>query len=395
MQHITYFINGVWGMGMLKKYERILDNARSAKLETLTLWYMWFRMKENPFSSQIPVEEIDYFVDRERVVDSIIYDVGVASRGIPLTILVVGPKGSGKTAILLYIHNVLKKLHDEHPKKFLFKGDIVSSYSLFQETEKAGADSASEEEIQTWVRKSKDLRDYLFVDDVKSSHVELIMREFTRTRLKVFSLSPLDYEEVYSKLSVTPKTHFLNSLSFEDTIQMLNKRIERVLMESRKRVLISDLFEEEALRAIYEYSLGIPGLVLRCAAQSLTLLLDMYRSETSINASRRLKVTEDLALKACKIVDCFYAFTGFRNLSRTKIKVLQQILDYGKTPTELSLILGKDRTTISRHLSDLRKLRLVEFTGRGRESVYKATDAVRVMFEIKSMPKGGDFHAPA
>jgi len=371
---------------MLKKYESILDKAKSARLETLTVWYMFFRMKENPFSSRIPPEEMDYFVDREEVVDSIIYDVGVASRGIPLTILVVGPQGSGKTAALQHIHSVLKKLGEEQPKKFLLNGVIASSYSLFQEAEKAEDDSKEEEEVQTWVKISKNVRDYLFVDDVKPSHVETIMREFTRTRLKVFSLSPLDYEAVYSKLPVAPKTHFLNPLSFEHMVKMLNKRIERVLMEGSRRLSISDLFEEKALKTIHKYSMGIPSLVLKCAAQSLTLLLDIHRNGLS-EATERPKVTEDIALKACKIVNCFHAFTEFRNLSRTKVKVLQEVLDYGKTPTELSSIFRKDRTTISRHLSDLRDLGLVEFFGRGRESVYKATEAVRVAFEIENMPK--------
>jgi len=368
---------------MLKKYESILEKAKSAKLETLTVWYMFFRMKENPFSSQIPAEEIDYFVDRENIVDSIIYDVGVASRDIPLTILVVGPQGSGKTSTLQYIHNILRRLGEEQPKKFLFKGDIFSSRSLFQEIDD---DSEVEEEIQTWVKVSKSVRDYLFVDDVKPSHVETIMREFTRTKLKVFSLSPLDYEGVYSKLSVTPKTHYLKPLSFEHMAQMLNKRIERVLMESNRQLSISDLFEEKALKTIHKYSMGIPGLILKCAAQSLTSFLDIHRSGLSVDTAERPKVTEEIALQACKIVNCYHAFTEFRNLSRTKVRVLQQVLDYGKTPTELSSFFRKDRTTISRHLSDLRDLGLVEFFGRGRESVYKATEAVKVMFEIENMP---------
>jgi len=371
---------------MLETYKEILDEAKSAKLETLTAWYSLFRMKEDPFLSQIPEEEIDYFVDREDIVNAIIYDLGVASRGIPVTVLIVGPNGFGKTATLQYIVNILKRLKQEYPKEYAFNGELLSTDYLFQEP--ASEDEKAVEEVQLCVKKCKEKKDFLFVDDVRVEHAKTIMREFVNTELKVFAISAFDYEEVYSTIPIAPKSHFLQPLDFENVMQMLDKRVKCGIADKSHKVSILDLFEEKALKTIHQYSFGVPSLILKCASKSLNILLNLYhRNITSATASKQ-KVTQDIAIKACKITKCLQAYTEFENLSRIKREVLQQVLKDPKSPTEVSSILQKDRTTISRHLSDLRELGLVDFEPRGRESMYVATEAVKIKFEMELIPKG-------
>lgn len=380
--HHIIFNDKIEERTMLERYKDILSRAKSAKLETLTAWYSFFRMKEDPFLSQISSEELEYFVDREDIVDSIVYDVGVASRGIPIITLIVGPYGSGKTSILQYIQNVLAKLKVEYPNEYSFDGELFTSDDLFQVPE----ETEEKEEVQLWTRVCKKSLDYLFVDDAKPAHIKTIIREFIHTRLKVFGISPLDYEDVLSNLPVAPKTQFLRPFNLENTVQMLNMRIKRALLDKSSEVSIFDLFDNEALEMIHKYAMGVPALILKCASRSLSLLQD-YASASDILS--KIKATSEIASKACKITKCFQAYTEFENISRTKMEVLQQILKSGKTPTEISSILKKDRTTISRHLGDLRELGLVDFRPRGRESVYEATEPVKVRFEIVQMPKGG------
>jgi len=344
-------------------------------------------MKEDPFLSQISPEETDYFVNRENIVDAIIYDVGVASRGIPINILLVGPHGSGKTATLQYIHNILKKLEQEYPDEYAFNGELIPAEYLFQIPE---PEDNMIEDVQLWVKKCREQRDFLFVDDVKPEHVKTIMREFIRTTLKVFAISPLDFEEIYSNLPVTPKIYYLRPMNLKNTIQMLDKRIKRVLVNKEHEITILDLFEEEALHILHKYGMGIPGLILKCASKSLNLLLDIYYQDiTAITKIKKQKVTAEIATRACKITKCFQAYTEFEKLTRTKKEVLQQVLRGPKTSTEISIILKRDRTTISRHLSDLRKRGLVEFKPRGRESMYEATEPTKIRFELELIPKGG------
>lgn len=373
--HVTHIFTGV---NMLEKYAKLLRRARSAKLEALTAWYSFFGLKEDPFLSPIPKDEINYFVNREDVVDTIVYDVGVASRGIPIILFLVGPQGSGRTSILWYVKNVLERLREQNPKEFSFKGELYSSISLFEKPE-------SDESVQLWVKVCKKRRDYLFIDDAKPKQISMITREFTRTTFKVFVISPLDLKDVYSMVSVEPETLFLQPLSFEATTEMLEKRVNRVLLDKGKRTSIFDIFEEEALRVIHKYGMGVPDLILRCASWSLKLLRDKYVHEGVLKTGRRI-VSGDLATKACKITGCLQAVCEFERMSHAKMNVLERVLDSGKTPTEISAELGRDRTTISRHLNDLRKLGLVEFVAKGRESVYKATRPAKVRFEIERMP---------
>jgi len=370
---------------MLDKYKDLINKAKLAKLDTLSIWYSFFKMKEDPFLSQISSEEIDYFVDRDDVIDNIIYDMGVASRGIPITTLIIGPNGSGKTAILQYLQEVLKRLKQQYPDEYSFSGGLQPSNSLFENLEETGE---KKEDVQLWVKICKESRDYLLVDDAKSTYVKTIMREFTRTKFKVFAISPLECNEVYASLPIAPKIQFLHHFDLRVAEQMLDKRIKRAFIDRGSDITIFDLFSEDALRAIHKYSMGVPGLILKCASKSLNLLLDIYRHSVAPNILEKQKVTLDIASRVCKVTKCFQAFTEFENISQIKIEVLQQILKSGRTPTEISSILRKDRTTISRHLNDLRELGLVEFTTRGRESVYEISEPLKVRFEIESMPKG-------
>jgi predicted transcriptional regulator len=339
-------------------------------------------MREDPFTSNISSEEIDYFVNMEDIVESIIYDVGVASRGISITTLLVGPAGSGKTSILQYVKAVLDKLKQQHPNEYSLIGELHPSYSLFEK-----AEGSDEENVQLWVKTSKESRDYLFIDDAKPAHIRTIMREFLTTKFKVFAISPLEYEDVYSSLSIAPKTLFLHQLDFNAVGLILDKRIRRALMDQTSEITILDLFEDEALKIIHKYGMGVPGLILKCASKSLNLLQDTYSHGVPLNLEKQ-KVTSDMAIRACKITECLQALTEFGNLGRTKMEVLEQILKIGRTPTEISSVLKKDRTTISRHLNELREMGLVEFVTRGRESVYEATEPTKVRIEIESMPKG-------
>ena len=370
---------------MFERYKDLLNKAITAKLGTLTAWYSVFRLREDPFLSQIDSEEIDFFVNRENVTEPLIYDIGVSSRGIPINILVVGPFGSGKTTILHYINTILKKLKELHPDEYSFIGTLYSSDILFEPPN----DSEEQiEDIQLWVKIGKTRRDYLFVDDAKPAQIQSILRKFTQTCLKIFAISPLNFNQIYSNLQVTPKIHFLHPFDIKATEEMLDKRIKRVLMEEEGEVSLFDYFEEAAISVIHKYAMGVPYLILKCASQSLQLFLNVYSHDPTSNKVERQKVTADIATRACQITKCFYAVTAFENVSRTKQNVLRQCLDRGKTPTEISSRLKKDRTTISRHLSDLREMGLVEFMTRGRESVYEVTKPVKIRFEIENLPDG-------
>lgn len=75
-------------------------------------------------------------------------------------------------------------------------------------------------------------------------------------------------------------------------------------------------------------------------------------------------------------------------LSEMKKEVIKKVIFEEKTPTELSADMRKDRTTISRHLNELKESGLVKFDTHGRESVYVATLPVQILYENEHMIKG-------
>jgi len=353
-----------------KRYKEVLDRAKKAKLEILTTWF-YFQMKRDPFLTLIEKSATNHFVNREKIVEDIIFQIGVAARGIPSTILLVGPYGSGRTTIINYVKNILDALNES--EDYNLQGEVFSAEYLF------GLPDEIDEEFDTqpWIKKAGVDRDYLLIDDVKPNHIKTINREFVKSRLKLFSLSPLDLDEVLGSLNFTPKVIFLHPLSFDASIEMLKKRIQIALEKLDKKFPIEQLFKSEALRLIWECSMGVPLLVLQNCSKALELVADF---KTNI-------VTEDIANRACNISKSFRVKEGIKALTKTKIELVSKIIEKGNSPTELSSILQKDRTTISRQLNELKRQGLVETTYVGRESIYKATLPSRIAYELRRMPE--------
>ncbi|MBI4258115.1 MAG: ArsR family transcriptional regulator [Thaumarchaeota archaeon] len=373
---------------MLEKYEDLLSKARKAELGALSTWYKLFGLREDPFLAQIEPEETDYFVDRERLVESIVFDVGIAARGIPVTILLVGPTLSGKTAILQYIGAILERLAKKGPDRYAFSGELLDAGMLFEVDE----EEAEHKSVQPWLRLAKKQSDYLFLDSAAPEQVKLVIREFTKVKLKLFSVLPHDLEVVYSELKVEPKLLFISRMAQKGITSVLTGRLARV---SDGQASLQNLFGDESLKIIDEYCMGVPGLALVCASRCLRLLRNLYAHGSPEKLVERTKVTADIALQACKIEKCYQAVEEYPNLSQFKREVLEQVIFSGKSPTEISSTIRKDRTTVSRHLMDLKEAGLVDFTPRGRESVYQAVLPTRILYEISRMPKEVWEGAPA
>lgn len=358
----------------MERYEDIFKKARSADIGSLSFWYSLFGLKEDPFLS--PTDDIDYYVSTE-IVDGIIYDVGVATRGVPLVTLLVGPTGSGKTSLLHYVHSVLKSIVEKDPSLSLH-GQLVQARDLFETEE--------EEQVQPWIKMAKARRDFLLVDDAGAEHVKLIVREFVSTPYKIFSISPLVLEEVSSSLKLAPKIIYMHPISKAIAEDILVRRLMRASTKEGK-LRLSNLFHEDAVTELHKYSMGTPALLLESASKCLEILKNIHYSSARSKDASKLVVNRDMAIQACKTTRCYQAYTEYEGIGQFKMVVLKEIMGSFRSPTEISSSLRKDRTTISRHLFDLREVGLADFRTHGRESLYRATDAVRIRHEIEAMPK--------
>lgn len=368
----------------LERYGTLLKKARKAELKTLNVWYTIFELRGDPFASEVDSSDTSYFVDREEVVDSIVFDVGVASRNIPLTGLFVGPSGSGKTATLRFVRMVLESLSAEHPQDFPIAGLYSSAQALFE----SNGTEDTDQEVQPWIRISRKRLDYLFVDDAQLDHIRTIVKELVHSSFKLFAISPLALDQVSSELRMTPKIMFLGPLKFDAAIDLLDRRVKGASLKRDVPTGITDMFEKKALEVLYDYSIGNPGLLLRCASKALEILRNHTINESQTKILGKFKVNEDTARQAARVVGCLQAKDGLQSLSKFKATIFEQILSTWMTPTQISSMLSKDRTTISRHLSDLKDIGLVEQSLRGRESYYRVTEPARVRYEMGKMPEG-------
>lgn len=361
----------------LRKLGKVLEKARTDDLKTLSTWYSFYRLREDPFTSIVPFDEIDFFVEVDDIVEDVVYDIGVASRGIPTVTLIVAPEGFGKTTLCKHIYQVMKALSSD--KRHSLKGSFYDAASLFTTDDNSEDES---EGIHRWIRMSKESRDYLLLDDTKPEHLKTIMREFVSTRYKLFSFSPIHLETVLSTLTIEPHIHFLRQWDLSTTVQMLEKRIERVKTEGQDAPKLYEIFDKSSIEIIHENSFGVPRLVLDCCSKALMILRNILTNRRE----RHFKVTSEIALQSCRLVKCVQA-KEYQNLSDTKRQVLEQVVYVEKSPTEVAAKMGKDRTTISRHLNDLKEMDLVNFSSRGREASYKATLPVRILYEMDYVPK--------
>jgi hypothetical protein len=384
------------------RYKSILDKARNEKLEVLNTWYSLFRLNEDPFAREIPDEEIDsYFIDRENIIENILFDIGVASRGIPMIVLLVAPTGFGKSSLLRYIHHIITKIASTDKEKYSFKGEYMLAESLFDTEDGGGGGEEDSNDdnnigsIQSWIKISKRIMDFILFDDANPNHIRTIIKEFTNTKLKLFAISPIDLEQALSIIQYEPKIYFLSEFNYNDSVRMLEQRLKLTIQSQNKNnIKIYDLFDEAAINTIYDNSFGIPKLILECSSKALSLLKsiiigkppkpDQHQIDNNNNNNKR--VTSQIAIQACRQNKCQQAKKEYENLSNVRKEIIDKIIYKTRSATDIAAEIRKDRTTVSRYLNELKDLDLITFNTHGRETVYKATLPTQILFEIEYMP---------
>jgi sulfur relay (sulfurtransferase) DsrC/TusE family protein len=381
------------------RYKSILDKARNERLEVLNTWYSLFKLNEDPFAREIPDEEIEsYFIDRKNTIENIIYDIGVASRGIPIIIFLVAPTGFGKSSLLRYINHIITKIASTDKEKYSFKGEYMLAESLFdtedEREEEDSNDDNNKDSIQSWIKISKRVMDFILFDDANPNHIRTIIKEFTNTKLKLFAISPIDLEQALSIIQYEPKIYFLSEFNYNDSVRMLEQRLKLTIQSQNKNnIKIYDLFDEAAINTIYDNSFGIPKLILECSSKALSLLKSIIigkppkpEQHQIDNNNNNKRVTSQIAIQACRQNKCQQAKKEYENLSNVRKKIIDKIIFKTRSATDIAAEIRKDRTTVSRYLNELKDLDLITFNTHGRETVYKATLPTQILFEIEHMP---------
>jgi predicted transcriptional regulator/ABC-type cobalamin/Fe3+-siderophores transport system ATPase subunit len=386
------------------RYKGILDKARNERLEVLNTWYSLFKLKEDPFAREIPDEEIDsYFIDRENIIENIIFDIGVASRGIPIIVLIVAPTGFGKSSLLKYIYHIITKIASTDKEKYSFKGKYMLAEELFDIEEREGEgegdtndddDDNNKDSVQSWIKISKKGMDFILFDDANPNHIRTIIKEFTNTKLKLFAISPINLDQALSIIQYEPKIYFLNQFNYNESMMMLEQRLKMTIQTEKKNNnnKIYDLFDETAIKTIYDCSFGVPRLILECSSKALSLLKSIVigkppkPEQQQIQNNNNKRVTSQIAIQACRQIKCQQAKKEYENLSNVRKEIIDKIMFKERSATDIAAEIRKDRTTVSRYLNELKDLDLITFNTHGRETVYKATLPTQILYEMKRMP---------
>ena len=381
------------------RYKTILDKARNEKLEVLNTWYSLFKLNEDPFAREIPDEEIDsYFIDRENIIENIIYDIGVASRGIPIIVLLVAPTGFGKSSLLRYIHQIITKIALTDTERYSFKGEYMVAESLFDTKDSGGEEDSNDDNnkdsVQSWIKISKKVMDFILFDDANPNYIRTIINEFINTKLKLFAISPIDLEQALSIIQYEPKIYFLSEFNYNDSVRMLEQRLKMAIQtENKNNIKIYDLFDERAVKTFYDNSFGVPKLILECSSKALSLLKSIVIGKASKSEQQKIdnnnnnkKVTSQIAIQACRQIKCQQAKKEYENLSNVRKEIIDKIIFKTRSATDIAAEIRKDRTTVSRYLNELKDLDLITFNTHGRETVYKATLPTQILYEMKLMP---------
>ena len=393
------------------RYKTILDKARNEKLEVLNTWYSLFKLKEDPFAREISDEEIEsYFIDRENIIENIIFDIGVASREIPIIVLIIAPTGFGKSSLLKYIYHIITKIASSNKEKYNFKGEYMPAPSLFDiEDDRSGAATAevegesnddnyftnnNKDNVQSWIKISKRIRDFILFDDANPNYIRTIIKEFTNTKLKLFAISPIDLEQALSIIQYEPKIYFLSDFNYNDSVRMLEQRLNMIIQtENKNNIKIYDLFDETAIKTIYDNSFGIPKLILECSSKALSLLKSIVIGKPSKSEQQQIdnnnnnkRVTSQIAIQACRQIKCQQAKKEYENLSDVRKEIIDKIIFKARSASDIAAEIRKDRTTVSRYLNELKDIDLITFNTQGRETLYKATLPTQILFEMEHMP---------
>ncbi|HZC49151.1 MAG TPA: winged helix-turn-helix domain-containing protein [Nitrososphaeraceae archaeon] len=386
------------------RYKTILDKARNEKLEVLNTWYSLFKLKEDPFAKEIADEEIEsYFIDRENIIENIIFDIGVASREIPIIVLIVAPTGFGKSSLLKYIYHIITKIASSNKEKYNFKGEYMPVQTLFEtEDDRRGGegdtndddDNNNKDNVQSWIKISKRIRDFILFDDANPNYIRTIIKEFTNTKLKLFAISPIDLEQALSIIQYEPKIYFLSDFNYNDSVRMLEQRLKITIQtENKNNIKIYDLFDETAIKTIYDNSFGIPKLILECSSKALSLLKSIVIGKPSKSEQQQIdnnnnnkRVTSQIAIQACRQIKCQQAKKEYENLSDVRKEIIDKIIFKARSASDIAAEIRKDRTTVSRYLNELKDIDLITFNTQGRETLYKATLPTQILFEMEHMP---------
>lgn len=290
----------------MREYKKTIDKALNVDPQTLQMTLLKGQAI-NPFSSDISFKE-DLFVNREEIIDRILFEIGLGKHKIyAKNIFVTSPTGTGKTSLLKKLYKILNDLSKEnkkyHFKKALFRND------LYDEIE--GEDEISYLRINQFEDNNYDI---VFFIENSGEQILDILKRFQRSTIKVFEVTVIDwkrYNQNFIEISQIFDVIKLEDLSNEHIENSIDLRLKHFNLDKNK------LLNEGVIKFLQKSCLNNIGLILSVLNNTFHLILKENREIITLNSIKAIMKYEDIPnlkkkyeqLSSIKkeIISCLYA----------------------------------------------------------------------------------------
>jgi len=355
-------------------FEKAYERGLKGKIETFDVWLQSLGLDPVLFESlqDSILQNPELTVDREKELEAIAEFIGFYERQpnqiyhLPL----IGVLGSGKTQLFHLVAKLLEKLKTE------LTWQIVDA-STFSEID----EESETEEKQAF---------YQLLDELRKKHTQILLVDSCDEDKNIIESLRQIAKTLKKGLIITSWTsHYWNHLrdSIEETIPVSKEVFVGPLSSEDTSDLIGAILQKaskgkfrltpELPKKIHSYSKGIPGVTVNLLVTTLRQAFvqgsDRITVETVDNAAETLGI-KGIDEKVAKLADHQLVIVRHILLENDK---------RGMSPSKLVELLGKDKATVSYHLTSLTSERLLAFEKVGRYSFYYIRPGIEPFIQLR------------
>jgi DNA-binding transcriptional ArsR family regulator len=350
------------------------EHGLKGRVESFDLWLDNLGIDAKLFALRnlvrVLAEKTELTVDREEELASVVEFIGFykRQRNTRFHLPIIGVKGVGKSHMLNVLRNFLEKTEKDLPWNYV-------NAQMFTRVEE------EQEEHQSFL---------VFLDELKSKQYEILLIDSCERDKNIAEALCAIFRHFQKGVLITSWTPY--HWDFE------RDRIEEFFPASKEiRIgpfssevtakFLSTVFQlvsrggyslkEELSALIHEYSGGIPRNIL-------TVLLRSYHEAFN---SKKTDIDEESVKAAARFLGLDGVSERISQLADHQLLILRHLLleydERGTRPSKLVEILGKDKATISYHLNELSKQRLLVSNRIGRWVFYRVRDEVAPLVGLR------------
>jgi DNA-binding transcriptional ArsR family regulator len=340
-------------------------------------WFQFFHFASDPTHDQPIASDFDEaLLDRENEIRMVATILASAARGSSATVFFVGPQGSGRTSLVNFLLHLNQLTQAQSVNVALppirdllmYKPDKVMNYFA-----------------QNVPKQAK----LLILDDCQElggNLGDIVKMQQINQPLKLLITTPahLIMLREHEEFTMPWKPAVISPLQERDAVSFLKNRLTNGLREPAKYPAIIE--SESVFKIIYEFGMGVPGLMLRLLKQSF--LLAYHKDKGTLNK----ETTQEACAKGGYIAAIEQMVKS--KLSEKMFEILLTLhflTDFvpgpqgfeGAIANQLEDELEVDRSTIVHYLTELYEAGLVTKHKRGKPVYYKVTEPAETALELE------------